>query len=61
MPTTMKFAARSAGKNWIFAIQPKYVLARPVKSKKINKMAIKNIEANDIRIFLNIKYILHFY
>lgn len=46
--TTAKFVASSAGRNWIFATQPSYASASPVKSRNSNDTAQKNSAASDI-------------
>ena len=50
----MRFSARIAGKNWIFAIHPSQQCATPVKSRKSSVMPMNITVANVILIFLNI-------
>ncbi len=52
--TTIKFNAITAGRNWIFAIQPSQKWTVPVKSRNRRVMPIQNRSAKAMRIFLNI-------
>ena len=56
--TTPTLSASSAGRNWIFAIQPSHPLSAPVKSR--NSMVIP-IQNNHARITLSFFSILDFH
>ena len=52
--TTNVFTARTAGRNWIFAIHPSQACKLPVKSRNSRVMQMKNTAADTIRIFRSI-------
>ena len=55
--TTPTLSAKTAGRNWIFAIQLNQWWAVPVKSRNSRVISAKNTTARIVLIFLSIMYL----